>query len=264
MRKTQKQVSISPQDPTEFKAITKLWWKAFKYWLQSRINVSTPLWMTISLFILSTVGAVTIWNRLVAPQVAPVTITQNFGNGTLDPPEIVDPEASQSSEDPLVVYNEAAPVAAGLQAPKNVQDYIARFHRVAIVEQRKFGIPASISLAQGIIESRSGSSKLAVQANNHFGIKCFSKKCGRGHCINMHDDHAKDFFRKYPTAWESWRAHSKMLAEGRYARLKKHGRDYRKWAYGLKKAGYATDRTYAEKLIGVIEANNLQRFDKQP
>ena len=194
----------------------------------------------------------------------PTVITQNFGNGTLDPPEIVDPEPPQSLDDPMVVYNEAAPLAASLQAPANMKDYIARFHRVALAEQRKFGIPASISLAQGIIESRSGSSELTKRANNHFGIKCFSKKCKRGHCVNFEDDHAKDFFRKFGNAWESWRAHSQMITTGRYKHLTRYGSDYRKWAYGLKKAGYATDRTYAEKLIGVIEANNLQRFDRQP
>lgn len=260
MKKTQ--VSISPQDPQQFKAITQLWWQSFKYWLQSRINVSTPLWMTISLFILSTIGAVTIWNRILTPQSLPVAITQNFGTRISGPPEIVDPESSEE----LVSYkdNDAAPKAASLQAPANVNAYIARFHRVAIAEQRKFGIPASISLAQGIIESRSGRSTLAVKANNHFGIKCFSRKCGRGHCINMHDDHAKDFFRKYATAWESYRAHSQILTKGRYIKLKKHGRDYRKWAYGLEKLGYATDRSYAEKLIDVIEKYNLQKYDRQP
>ena len=126
----------------------------------------------------------------------------------------------------------------------------------------KFGIPASIGLAQGLVESRAGTSKLARGNNNHFGMKCFSKKCPTGHCTNATDDHHKDFFRKYHSAWESWRAHSELLAGGHYSRLKKYGRDYRQWAYGLKALGYATDRTYAEKLISMIEKYDLHRFDR--
>ncbi len=126
----------------------------------------------------------------------------------------------------------------------------------------KYGIPASISLAQGLIESRAGSSKLAVNNNNHFGIKCFSRHCRKGHCTNFTDDTHKDFFRKFPSPWESWRAHSQLLSSGRYTKLRKNGRDYRKWAYGLKSIGYATDRTYAEKLIGIIERYELYKYDR--
>jgi hypothetical protein len=118
-----------------------------------------------------------------------------------------------------------------------------------------------ISLAQGLIESRAGNSKLAKQNKNHFGIKCFSKKCVKGHCSNHCDDHHKDFFRIFKSSWESWRAHSVMISSGRYASLKKNGRDYKKWAHGLKRLGYATDRTYAEKLIGIIERYKLNRYD---
>ncbi|MCS6929245.1 MAG: glucosaminidase domain-containing protein [Saprospiraceae bacterium] len=143
------------------------------------------------------------------------------------------------------------------------QRYIERFSRIAIHEMHKYGVPASITLAQGLIESRCGTSPLAVKNNNHFGIKCFSKNCSPGHCTNMEDDHHKDFFRKYNTAWESWRAHSILISTGRYARLKRHGRDYRAWAKGLESLGYATDQNYAEKLIRTIERYNLQRFDKQ-
>lgn len=160
--------------------------------------------------------------------------------------------------------NEAAPMVPPIHkaVDVSVNEYIERFHKIAIGEMKEFGVPASISLAQGIIESRSGMSKLAVNNNNHFGIKCFSKQCGKGHCSNFTDDTHKDFFRKFKSPWESWRAHSQLLASGRYTKLKKYGRDYRKWAYGLKSAGYATDRTYAEKLIGVIERFNLHKYDK--
>lgn len=140
-------------------------------------------------------------------------------------------------------------------------DYINRFKSVAIAEMRKYGVPASISIAQGLIESRAGTSKLAVSGNNHFGIKCFSKRCKKGHCLNMTDDTHKDFFRKFPNAWESWRAHSQMISTGRYAKLKKYGRDYKKWAYGLKSVGYATDPNYAGKLIGVIQKYQLYKLD---
>jgi flagellum-specific peptidoglycan hydrolase FlgJ len=158
--------------------------------------------------------------------------------------------------------NEAAPVSAEELAGDESGQYIARYSNIAIAEMEKYGIPASISLAQGLIESRAGTSKLARSNNNHFGIKCFSRRCRKGHCSNFTDDTHKDFFRKFPNAWESWREHSKLLSSGRYAKLRKHGRDYRKWAYGLKSVGYATDRTYAEKLIGMIERYNLDRFDR--
>lgn len=164
---------------------------------------------------------------------------------------------------PAKTENEAEPVhVAAASADPAVREYIKRFARIAQLEQKKFGIPASISLAQGLVESRAGTSKLARTANNHFGIKCFSKKCGRGHCLNYHDDHAKDFFRKFSSAWESWRAHSKVLSEGRYKKLHQYGLDYRKWAQGLERVGYATDRQYAEKLIGVIETNELHKYDR--
>lgn len=157
---------------------------------------------------------------------------------------------------------EPAPAEPSEVVPIEVKNYVERFHDIAVKEMKKFGIPASISLAQGLIESRAGSSKLAVQNNNHFGIKCFSRNCKKGHCTNFTDDSHKDFFRKFKKPWESWRAHSQLLASGRYAKLKKSGRDYRKWAYGLEAAGYASDRRYAEKLIGVIERYNLNKYDR--
>ena len=127
---------------------------------------------------------------------------------------------------------------------------------------RKYGIPASITLAQGLIESNAGESRLSKENNNHFGMKCFSKKCKKDHCSNFTDDSHKDFFRKYTTAWESYRAHSIMLGGDRYKHLKKLDKsDYKSWARGLKKAGYATDRRYAEKLIHIIEEMELYQYD---
>ena len=142
-------------------------------------------------------------------------------------------------------------------------NYVKRFAAVAKAEMKKFGIPASITLAQGLIESDAGFSRLARSNNNHFGMKCFSRRCKKGHCSNFTDDSHKDFFRKYGTAWESYRAHSKMLHEKRYRPLHKLGKqDYKAWAKGLKKAGYATDKRYAEKLIHIIEELRLYEYDR--
>jgi flagellum-specific peptidoglycan hydrolase FlgJ len=160
------------------------------------------------------------------------------------------------------VKNENAPVDGNDLAVYDADKYIKRFSLIAKTEQKKYGIPASISLAQGLIESRAGTSNLATKNNNHFGMKCFSKNCSKGHCTNHTDDTHKDFFRKYKDPLDSWKDHSRMLSQGRYSKLKKYGDDYKKWAYGLKSIGYATDKQYAEKLIGVIEKYQLQRFDQ--
>ncbi len=147
---------------------------------------------------------------------------------------------------------------------KKQDAYVNRFAEVAQEEMKKFGIPASITLAQGLIETNAGDSRLAKQNNNHFGMKCFSKKCGKGHCANFTDDSHKDFFRKYKSSWESYRAHSQLLMGKRYRHLKKLGSEnYKDWAKGLKKAGYATDRRYAEKLINIIDELKLYRFDNE-
>ncbi|MFN0214847.1 MAG: glycoside hydrolase family 73 protein [Saprospiraceae bacterium] len=158
--------------------------------------------------------------------------------------------------------NDAAPVSAEELLRDQSLEYINRYKKTAIGEMKHFGIPASISLAQGLIESRAGTSKLAKSNNNHFGMKCFSKNCAKGHCSNFTDDTHKDFFKKFPSAWESWRAHSQLLSSGRYAKLKRHGRNYKAWAHGLKSVGYATDSRYAEKLIGIIDRYDLHKYDR--
>ena len=141
--------------------------------------------------------------------------------------------------------------------------YIKRFSKVAQTEMSKFGIPASIKLAQALLESNNGKSRLAAENFNHFGLKCFSKSCKKGHCSNHSDDSHKDFFRKYQSAWESWRDHSQFLMGPRYAHLKEYNKDYKKWAKGLKKAGYATDKKYDKKLIELIQHYDLDRFDRK-
>lgn len=145
-----------------------------------------------------------------------------------------------------------------------LDNYIKRFAPIAVQEMKEYGIPASITLAQGLLESNAGDSRLATDANNHFGIKCFSQSCGKGHCKNYTDDTHKDFFRVYTNVWESYRAHSLFLQRKRYKHLLKLKKtDYEAWAHGLKKAGYATDKRYAYKLISIVEKLNLRRFDKK-
>lgn len=145
------------------------------------------------------------------------------------------------------------------------REYIERFAPLAIAEQQKFGIPASITLAQGLLESNAGESRLARKTNNHFGIKCFSSKCKKGHCQNFSDDSHKDFFVSYRNVWSSYRARSQFLKNsGRYAKLfKLSPTDYRGWARGLQKSGYATDKRYGDKLIAVIQNLGLEQYDSR-
>ncbi len=153
-------------------------------------------------------------------------------------------------------------LAADDPKTRRYKSYIRRFRKVAKAESKKFGIPASIKMAQALVESDAGQSKLSKRNNNHFGIKCFSRRCKKGHCSNFSDDHHKDFFRIYDSAWESWRAHSKMIVSGKYKDLLKYHNDYRKWATGLKSKGYATSPNYAETLINTIETYHLQVLDE--
>jgi len=141
------------------------------------------------------------------------------------------------------------------------KDYVKRYAATAIKEQEVFGIPASITLAQGLLESNAGDSRLSVESNNHFGIKCRTK-CRGCTCRNYTDDDVYDMFRVFNSPWESFREHSKLLDSARYRHLKKLGSsDYKGWAYGLKRAGYATDKRYAEKLIQIIEFLDLHEYD---
>ncbi len=145
---------------------------------------------------------------------------------------------------------------------ENCRKYVERFAKSAIVEMEKYGIPASITLAQGLLESDAGDSRLAKESNNHFGIKC-RRKCRGCTCRNYSDDDVYDMFRVFDSAWDSYREHSALLQIKRYSHLKKLGtKDYENWAVGLKKAGYATDKNYHKKLIRIIETLDLQQFDK--
>ncbi len=142
-------------------------------------------------------------------------------------------------------------------------EYINLYKHTAVQEMKRTGIPASITMAQGILESNSGNSKLARKANNHFGIKCH--KDWNGPTIKHDDDKRNECFRKYNSAEESFKDHSEFLQKGkRYAFLFEYDpTDYKKWARGLKKAGYATNPRYAKKLIELIERHDLHQLDNE-
>jgi beta-N-acetylglucosaminidase len=139
-------------------------------------------------------------------------------------------------------------------------NYIDRFKNISIEEMNRYGIPASITLAQAILESGTGKSDLAKYANNHFGIKCTKDWKGKGY---YKDDDAKDeCFRVYNNPEESFKDHSQFLKRKRYANLFELDKnDYEGWAKGLKDAGYATNPRYPQLLIGLIEKYNLNQYD---
>lgn len=178
------------------------------------------------------------------------------------------------------------------------EEYIRAFAPVAVAESKRSGVPASVILAQAIWEGRAGMSKLATECNNHFGIKCFERHGGTkrwpkvkaGHCQRHTDDSPKDKFRIYESAAACYRAHSQFLSQPRYAPLfkstvtpwkllKSRGSnwdDEEEWGrackniknrskyfvYGLDALGYATDRAYAEKLLGVIASYDLEKYNR--
>ena len=143
---------------------------------------------------------------------------------------------------------------------KTTEDYIEYYSEIAMDEMKQYKIPASITLAQGILESGSGKGTLATKANNHFGIKCHD---WNGPKVYHDDDKKQECFRKYSSPEFSFRDHSIFLTgRDRYSSLFKLKRDdYKSWAKGLKKAGYATDKKYAQKLIDLIERYELYRYD---
>ena len=167
--------------------------------------------------------------------------------------------------------NQSALIAAlllwsiGLAAQTRRSDYVSyikEYHKIAVDHQKQYKIPASITLAQGLLESGAGKSRLATEANNHFGIKCHD---WTGKRIFQADDGPNDCFRKYSHAKDSYADHSLFLTgRPRYASLFKLSvTDYRGWAKGLQQCGYATDRAYANKLIKIIEDYELYLYDKK-
>ena len=147
-------------------------------------------------------------------------------------------------------------------AQNKTEAYIEKYSQIAVDEMNMYNIPASITLAQGILESGNGESRLAVDGKNHFGIKCHSNWNGK--TIIEDDDEKGECFRKYNRVSDSYRDHSLFLTErDRYSFLFEYQKsDYRRWAEGLKKAGYATNPKYPTLLINLIEKYDLSRFDK--
>lgn len=151
--------------------------------------------------------------------------------------------------------------AIAAYVPYSVTSYIDRFKTVAIQEMNLYGIPASITLAQGLFESGYGNGDLAKIANNHFGIKCTSDWKGRSYYKD--DDLVNDCFRVYDNPEDSYRDHSAFLKRKRYASLFELDKnDYKGWANGLKQAGYATNPKYPDLIIGVIEKYHLDQYDR--
>lgn len=162
----------------------------------------------------------------------------------------------------------AAPLAA--KTPKTQQrqvrqtreEYVDRYKSIAVQHMERYGIPASITMAQGILESDCGNSWLSTQSNNHFGIKC--KKNWRGETIRHDDDAKGECFRCYPSVEASYRDHAEFLdSQPRYDSLFAYSAtDYKSWARGLKAAGYATAPDYAQRLVRIIEESQLYLLDK--
>jgi hypothetical protein len=155
------------------------------------------------------------------------------------------------------------PCIALAQPRQTPSQYVEKYKEIAIIEMQRYGIPASIKLGQGLLESASGNSDLAREANNHFGIKC--KKDWTGPAFYKDDDAKDECFRKYESVLASYEDHSQFLKNSqRYSSLFELDKDdYKAWAHGLKKAGYATNPQYAHLLIKTIEENRLFQYDTQ-
>ncbi len=155
------------------------------------------------------------------------------------------------------------PIPENASYSEVVAIYIENYNEIAKEEMKQYGIPASITLAQGILESGAGRAELSKKSNNHFGIKCH--KGWTGARVYHDDDKLQECFRKYKDPKYSFRDHSLFLSQrSRYASLFTYDQgDYKSWAKGLRKAGYATDPKYPQKLITIIENNKLYRYDEE-
>ena len=163
----------------------------------------------------------------------------------------------------LVVFMSVLSSDASASARQTREEYIERYKAIAVAHMERYGIPASITMAQGILESDSGNSRLSKESNNHFGIKC--KKNWKGERV-FHDDDAKgECFRAYPSVEASYLDHAEFLdSSPRYDSLFAYpATDYRSWARGLKAAGYATAPDYAERLVKIIESYRLYLLDQE-
>ncbi len=162
----------------------------------------------------------------------------------------------------LLLASTAVSWATETKTNATYTDYIEKYHKIAVEEMKEYGIPASITLAQGLLESGAGNSQLAKMSNNHFGIKCHDWKGDR---VYFDDDEKGECFRKYDDPEESYKDHATFLKEKpRYAALfDLQTTDYKNWAKGLKQYGYATDPNYANRLIDLIETYGLSEYDQK-
>lgn len=170
-----------------------------------------------------------------------------------------------------MIFPKKAIIAAALvaalpslaQTRQTREEYVDRYKHIAVAHMERYGIPASITMAQGILESDCGNSWLSRASNNHFGIKC--KRNWTGETIRYDDDEKGECFRCYPSVEASYRDHAEFLdGQPRYDSLFAYGpTDYRRWARGLKAAGYATAPDYAERLIRIIEESKLFLLDRE-
>ncbi len=211
--------------------------------------------MFAMLFLIVQVGCIS-KKTVVANKRAPrVIIDDTKPTPSVTPPVVIEPKV----EPPVVV----APTTPTSSYADVVANYIATYSDIAKQEMTTYSIPASITLAQGILESGAGKGNLTSKANNHFGIKCHQGWTGGR--VYHDDDELQECFRKYADPANSFRDHSLFLSERSRYRflfdLKKD--DYKGWAKGLKKAGYATDPKYPNKLISIIERYNLTDYDTQ-
>ena len=241
--------------PDRLKAIFKANWARFEYWFRQR-------WLSLLALVFL---AYVFTHRDISIQ-----FSMQKGEGgfftTTESSLFYDPfEGSSSIAQNVAMTNKkdlSKLTPEQLAKRRRQLAYVKQYAPLAIKEMNSHHVPASITLAQGLLESNIGQSKLAKQNKNHFGIKCFSKKCSRGHCSNFNDDHHKDFFRIFSSVEESFAAHSQLLQKSRYSKLFKLSiNDYKGWANGLKKAGYATDPRYGPKLIRIIEDLDLFQYD---
>ena len=156
----------------------------------------------------------------------------------------------------MSISNSLPPIVSATFDDKANEKYIDEYKQLAIQEMKVFGIPASIKLGQALLESEAGSSSYAASLNNHFNLRC--GKSNAGTCVET----TNGLFKEFDTVYDGWRANSKFLVTNEYARLRKEaGNNYKIWAAGLDFLGYSSEKDYAEKLIGIIEYYELQKFD---
>lgn len=258
----------------EWKFTPQFWYHMRAHWAMFRLTLKefTPqtILMVCGLFSLCFIffGFLAIRPHETIILVQKASAVDQFVETTVDETLKTDQPIVAVKEERVVV-GEVAPQPAKkyiTTSPRTSEDlttqqFINKYAATAQKLQKKYHVPASITLGQGLLESDNGNSVLARRANNFFGIKCFAKR-HRGCCIKACDDSNDDSFVIFDSPTLAFEGHSKFLQKDRYKPLQKYGKDYRKWAYGLKSKGYATNKKYAEILIGIIERNNLQRFDR--